>query len=144
MRLSRVFAALRRAWTRQIQRLFAPRTERQKVGQWAEDRALAHLRAAGLILVDRNLRCARGEIDLIVRDRASVVFVEVRYRAENQFGGAVASIDRRKQRRLLHCAQTYLRRHPVRRGQGHRFDVVVLEGPRDAVKITWIQAAFSA
>jgi len=102
------------------------RTAQQQLGQQGEDRALAYLVAQGLIEVERNFRCKAGEIDLIMRHGAHLVFVEVRRRAASGFGGAAASVTHHKQRRLVHAAQYYLLRH--RSPPPCRFDLVALDG----------------
>jgi putative endonuclease len=117
------------------------RTTRQR-GALAEDRALAHLQAAGLRLVQRNYRTpgrGGGEIDLILRERdATLVFVEVRSRASRAFGGAGASITSSKRRRLIFAAQHYLLR--LNPPPPCRFDAVLIEGD----SIQWLRAAFDA
>ena len=114
-------------------------------GDAAEQRALAHLEAAGLRLVERNYRVARGpraragEVDLIMRDRdGTLVFVEVRERASAEHGGAAASISAAKQRSLILAARHYL----LRLGSPPpcRFDVVAI----DAGRLQWLKAAFDA
>ena len=110
-------------------------------GQAAEDRALAHLQAAGLRLVERNYRTpgrGGGEIDLIAREPGgSLVFVEVRERAGDSRGGAAASVSAAKQGRIVLAARHYLlRRH--RTPPPCRFDVVAIDGER----IEWIRGAF--
>ncbi|GGB97108.1 YraN family protein [Pseudoduganella buxea] len=110
-----------------------PRTDQQDKGQQGEDAALAHLGKHGLTLVQRNFRCQGGELDLVMRDGAHLVFVEVRRRQDKRFGGAAASITPAKQRRLVHAAQTYLLRYP--RLPPCRFDVVAIEGER----IEWLK-----
>ena len=116
-------------------------TTRQR-GALAEDRALAHLQAAGLRLVQRNYRTpgrGGGEIDLILRERdATLVFVEVRSRASRAFGGAGASITSSKRRRLIFAAQHYLLR--LNPPPPCRFDAVLIEGD----SIQWLRAAFDA
>ena len=116
-------------------------TTRQR-GAAAEDRALAHLQAAGLRLVQRNYRTpgrGGGEIDLILRERdATLVFVEVRSRASRAFGGAGASITSSKRRRLIFAAQHYLLR--LNPPPPCRFDAVLIEGD----SIQWLRAAFDA
>ena len=110
-------------------------------GNAAEDAALAHLLAAGLTLVERNYRTpgrGGGEIDLVMRDRdGTLVFVEVRSRASNAFGGAGASIGAIKQRRIVFAARHYLLRMSV--PPPCRFDVVLVQ---DSVQ--WLKAAFDA
>ena len=120
----------------------AASTTRQR-GAAAEDRALAHLQAAGLRLLERNYRTpgrGGGEIDLIVRDPAdgTLVFVEVRSRASRAFGGAGASITSAKQRRIVFAARYYLMR--LGAPPPCRFDAVLVEG--DSVQ--WLRAAFDA
>ena len=116
-------------------------TTRQR-GALAEDRALAHLQAAGLRLLERNYRTpgrGGGEIDLIVRDAdGTLVFVEVRSRASRAFGGAGASITSSKRRRLIFAAQHYLLR--LNPPPPCRFDAVLIEGD----SIQWLRAAFDA
>ncbi len=111
-------------------------------GDAAEDAALAHLQAAGLVLVARNYRTpgrGGGEIDLIVRDPrdGTLVFVEVRQRASTTHGGAGGSITAAKKRRIVFAARHYLSR--LRTLPPCRFDVVLVEE-----RITWIRAAFDA
>jgi putative endonuclease len=111
-------------------------------GDAGEDRALAHLQAAGLRLVTRNYRTpgrGGGEIDLIMRERdGTVVFVEVRQRASGSHGGAGASISPFKQRRIVFAARHYLMRLGLE--PPCRFDVVLL----DAGQVQWLRAAFDA
>ena len=115
-------------------------TTRQR-GNAAEDQALAFLQAAGLKLLERNYRTpgrGGGEIDLVMRDRdGTLVFVEVRSRASNAFGGAGASIGAIKQRRIVFAARHYLLRMSV--PPPCRFDVVLVQ---DSVQ--WLKAAFDA
>lgn len=102
------------------------RTPKQIEGDAAEDRALHFLQQHGLTLVDRNFRCKGGEIDLVMRERNTLVFVEVRKRADASYGGAAASITARKQARMIIAAQTYLQRYTA--PPPCRFDVVAMDG----------------
>lgn len=110
-----------------------PQTERQRLGRQGEDEALAHLVLHGLTLLERNFLCKAGEIDLVMRDGAHLVFVEVRRRAGRRFGGAAASITPRKQQRLVRAAQVYLLRY--RTLPPCRFDVVAIDGQ----ELSWLQ-----
>ena len=114
----------------------------KQAGDEAEALALAHLRAAGLRLVDRNYRTpgrGGGEVDLILRAAdGTLVFVEVRRRASDRFGGAAASVGATKRRRIVFAARHYLMR--LREPPPCRFDVVAVQG--EAVQ--WLQAAFDA
>ena len=107
------------------------------LGQSAEKRAEAFLASHGLTFVARNWRCRFGEIDLIMQDGATRVFVEVRLRSRNDFGGAAASVTPAKQRRLLAAARQYLT--TLKSLPPCRFDVVALSG--DAPP-NWIKNAF--
>lgn len=102
------------------------RPDSQELGVRAEDRALAYLTGCGLLLVARNVRFRCGEIDLIMRDGTTLVFVEVRYRTNSTWGGAAESVDTRKQMRLIRAAQSYLIAHPGAARMPCRFDVVLL------------------
>ncbi|MFA5241363.1 MAG: YraN family protein [Sulfuricella sp.] len=107
-------------------------------GKQAEDHAAAFLQSRGLRLVARNYRCRMGEIDLIMEHGGTLVFVEVRLRRSDNFGGAAASITGHKQRKLIHAAQHYLQQQT--RQPPCRFDALLLDG----LKIEWIKDAFSA
>ncbi|HZY16927.1 MAG TPA: YraN family protein [Ramlibacter sp.] len=110
-------------------------------GDAAEDLALRRLREAGLRLVARNYRTpgrGGGEIDLVMRDGDTLVFVEVRRRAGAAFGGAAASVGATKQRRIVLAARHFLLRLPA--PPPCRFDVVTVEDGR----IGWLRAAFDA
>jgi putative endonuclease len=94
--------------------------------------------------VTRNFACRAGEIDLVMRDGGTLVFVEVRYRRSTSFGGAAMSVTRGKQLRIVRAAGFFLLRHPEYRDDPCRFDVVAIEGDRNAPIIGWIAGAFSA
>ena len=124
------------------------KTTRQRRGNAAENLALEHLQSQGLELLTRNYRCRQGEIDLIMLDRSSLVFVEVRYRAGNSHGGALQSVDFRKQSKIILAALHYLQHHPAHARMAARFDVIgvsgVLSGKGDLARIDWIRNAFQA
>lgn len=113
----------------------ALRQASQAIGAAAEQAALAYLAQRGLSLVERNFRCRGGEIDLVMRDNGTLVFVEVRRRASSRYGGAAASIDAGKRARLAIAAQTYLQRY--RLPPACRFDVVAIDGE----SVSWIRNA---
>ena len=118
--------------------VFDRRTEKQLSGRAGEDEALAHLETQGLTLVQRNFRCKGGEIDLVMKEGASLVFVEVRKRADMRHGGAAASVTAGKQRRLISAAQLFLQRYKM--PPACRFDVVAIEGGR----IDWLKNVIEA
>ncbi|WP_343292185.1 YraN family protein [Vandammella animalimorsus] len=121
---------------------------RQRIGQAGEARALAYLQAQGLQLVQRNWRApgrGGGEIDLIVREPdGTLVFVEVRVRGRQSHGGAAASIDARKRRRIVAAARHYLAQHSGVSWPGCRFDVMLVDGEGPQAEMQWLQAAFDA
>lgn len=107
-------------------------------GAGAESVAAAYLERQGLRILDRNWHCRFGEIDLVLQDGPVIVIAEVRLRTSARFGGAAASIDRRKQAKLAAAAQLYLSRRP---SAPCRFDVVLL-GDDQGRDIEWIRNAF--
>jgi putative endonuclease len=118
--------------------LSARRRARPSAGDAKEALARRYLEGQGLRHVAHNVRCRHGEIDLVMRDADTLIFVEVRYRRSERFGGAAASVDRRKQQHLLAAAGYYLQRQPT--DLPCRFDVVAI-GAGD--RMQWIRNAFS-
>jgi putative endonuclease len=103
-------------------------------GARAEALAAQFLMRRGLAIVARNFRTRRGEIDLVARDGATLVFVEVRLRRSDDFGGAAASITARKRERLVAAAGAYLAM--LGREPPCRFDAILMRG-LDAGTIEW-------
>ena len=117
-----------------------PPSKRQQAalrGQAAEARALAYLQQQGLQLLERNFSCRCGEIDLIMREQQTLVFVEVRQRSSDQFGGAAASVTAVKQARLWRTAEYFLQRYP--KPPRCRFDLIAIEGG----DLSWIRHIIS-
>ncbi len=110
------------------------------LGEAAEQAAAAHLQAAGLRVLVRNYMCRLGEIDLVCADGDVLVFVEVRQRRSERYGGAAASITARKRQRILSAARHYLMR--LGREPACRFDVVLMQGAD--LRVEWIRSAFEA
>ena len=115
--------------------------ERRQRGADAEQAAERWLCAQGLRTLARNYRCRRGEIDLVMRDGDYVVFVEVRLRSRSDFGGASASVDAGKQRRLIAAAQHFLLGQPSLQQTPCRFDVIATRRSGDW---QWLRDAFQA
>ena len=114
-------------------------------GRDAELACCRYLEQQGLKLLAKNYHCRRGEVDLIMRDRDTVVFVEVRYRRNAGFGGALESITQSKQQKLRITAEQYLQRE-TRLTDG-RFDVVAMSGNERSdgagdYTFEWIRDAF--
>ncbi|MDN4056802.1 YraN family protein [Massilia sp. YIM B02769] len=117
----------------------APRlSQKQTQGRDWEQTALRYLKRQGLSFIEANFTCKGGEIDLIMRDGDTIVFVEVRQRADSKHGGAAASITPAKIRRLVRAAQVYLLRFP--RLPPCRFDVIAIDGE----ELTWLRNAIEA
>ena len=112
------------------------------IGACFEQRALDCLARAGLTLLARNWRSRFGELDLVMREGDTVVFVEVRYRRHAAFGGGAASIGAAKCARLTLAAQGFLQAQPRLASLPCRFDVVAFDGDPDAPRCEWQRAAF--
>ena len=117
-----------------------PDRSRQQSGRDAERQALAHLQQQGLRLLAQNWLCKRGELDLVMLDGDTVVFVEVRYRQHTQWGGALDSIDARKREKLILAAQYFLQSEARWADSPCRFDVVAIDST--AADLNWLRNAF--
>ncbi|HCH20189.1 MAG: YraN family protein [Cellvibrionales bacterium] len=113
-----------------------------KIGEETEAAALQFLLRQGLSLITRNYRCQYGEIDLIMQDITSVVFIEVRYRRHAEFGGSANSITTQKQKKIRNTALHFLQHH--RTDAASRFDVIAMSPSETKIPYTidWIQNAF--
>ncbi len=108
-------------------------------GARAESLALDYLRQHGLVPVTRNWLCRAGEIDLICNHDDTLVFIEVRYRRDDRFGGALSSVTFSKRQRVLRAAECYLRARAIPAQRPLRFDLVAISGDLDHPDIAWIQ-----
>lgn len=110
----------------------------RKKGARYEEAAASFLQNQGCVVLERNFYCRQGEIDLVAQDGAYLVFIEVKYRKDEQMGWAAEAVGPAKQQRIRHCARVYL----YSRGLGEdipcRFDVIAVTGSR----IQWIKNAF--
>jgi putative endonuclease len=109
-----------------------------------EQRACGELERAGLKLLVRNYTTRYGELDLVMRDGETLVFVEVRHRLHASHGSAAASITASKQKRLVQTAQLWLAAHPQHAQRACRFDVVSYDGAADNARMNWLRGAFEA
>ena len=116
-------------------------TQTGTLGNRAEKLAHKYLRKQGLKSLTQNYHCRFGEIDLIMLDKDYLVFVEVRYRKSQNFGGALESIDQFKQTKLRRTAHSYLLK-TNNNDCPCRFDILCLSGNLNRPEIDWIQNAF--
>jgi putative endonuclease len=117
----------------------------QTAGSAGEAEAFEHLRRQGLKLLAKNWRCKGGELDLVMLDGDTVVFVEVRARRHSAWGGAVESVDGRKQQKLILAATSFLQQESRWAKHPCRFDVVAINtGSDQASRLNWIRNAFDA
>ncbi|QDW67130.1 YraN family protein [Luteimonas granuli] len=119
-------------------------SEARRRGARVEAAARTHLLRAGLDEVAANAGYRLGELDLVMRDGDTLVFVEVRYRASADYGGGAESVDRGKRRKLVRAAELFLLQHPALAEAFCRFDVVEALGDPDAPDFTWHRDAFRA
>ena len=113
-------------------------------GAQLEGVARSFLEQAGLTLVSHNFRCRLGEIDLVMRDHDTLIFVEVRGRGSTRFGSPAETVTQAKQMRLIRAAQIFLRTHPEFADWPCRFDVVALATKQRSARAQWIKNAFDA
>jgi len=116
-----------------------------QTGHKFERYALQHLNQAGLVSITTNWSCRYGEIDLIMLDQDTVVFIEVRYRKHQDFGGALDSVDQRKRNKLIKTAECFLNEFPQWLEHPCRFDVIsVHPSSMHTFELDWIQDAFES
>ena len=117
--------------------------ERKTLGMLGEELALEYLQVRGLKLLTRNYRCRMGELDLVMLEGRTLVLVEVRCRTSRDYGGAAASVDWCKQRRLVLAAEHLLMKRAELRRYPARFDVIAIAPGEPETKIDWIRNAFT-
>ena len=113
-------------------------------GATFEHRAEAELRRAGLRSLARNYTTRYGELDLVMREGDTIVFVEVRYRVRAGHGDALASVTLAKQQKLVCAAQLWLAEHSHFSQLTCRFDVVSYDGDTEQARMQWLRGAFDA
>ncbi|MDH3534816.1 MAG: YraN family protein [Gammaproteobacteria bacterium] len=110
-----------------------------------EDRARKYLERHGLLLLQQNFRCRFGEIDLVMRDRDAICFIEVKFRGSLAFGGAANSLPPSKQQKIIKTALTFLAIHDKLTGLALRFDALLIQQQSDGSdQVEWIKNAFYA
>ena len=120
-------------------RTYSPQAARQKDGARAERIAQQHLLDHGLKTVNANVACAQGEIDLIMLDGETLVFVEVRWRKNAAYGGAAVSVTPHKLAKLMRACEMFLQHEPTWRDGPCRIDVLALQGDLNAPSIEWLK-----
>src|SRR5262245_48435706 len=120
------------------------RRDTRALGRLGESLAEAHLRRAGFRILARNVHLRHAELDLVAQERGALVFVEVRLRSSERFGGAAESVDPRKQRRIAAAAAELLARGGLPRAARIRFDVVAIDASVDPPRIEHLRDAFNA
>ncbi len=119
-----------------------PQTSHSR-GKATEEFAKQYLIKQGLTFIDNNVHCRQGEIDIIMRDNDIFVFVEVKYRKNNNFGGAISAVSQSKQNKIRHCVAFFLQKANLNEyNTPCRFDVVALDGDINQPQVTWLKNAF--
>jgi len=117
-----------------------------QIGQLNEKISSQYLRRQGLRFITKNFHSRQGEIDLIMQDNDTLVFIEVKYRRNNNFGGAIAAISHIKKQKIRQTAKFYLQQHGLNAyNTPCRFDVVTLQGDNNThstPQITWLKNTF--
>ncbi len=113
-------------------------------GKVAEDVAATYLLEQNLNIIARNFHCRFGEIDLIAIDKNILVFIEVRYRKNEQYLTALETIDKNKCHKIITTGNYYLSQHKTYRHHQCRFDTVTITGDLNKSVIEWIKNAFQA
>ncbi|WP_052072778.1 YraN family protein [Thalassotalea sp. ND16A] len=113
-------------------------------GSFYEQAALNYLLEQQLELIEKNFQCRFGEIDLIMQDRNTLVFIEVKYRKSAHFGDPLEMVSKTKQRKICKTAQVFLQKQGMNEYNTFcRFDVVSIKGPAASTEITWLKNAFN-
>lgn len=116
----------------------------RKLGQDVEEKAANYLKRQGVKIIERNYQIRGGEIDLIGTQKNILVFIEVRYRKTDHFGGAEESVTLSKQRRILMTAEHFLMNNPKLQNLCCRFDVIACNPVQKDFSMNWIKGAFTA
>ena len=112
------------------------------LGDYWEGIACAYLKKKKLNKIKRNYHCKAGEIDIIMTDKTTLVFVEVKYRKNDDWVSALESVTKTKQRRIIKAAQMFLLQNKKYDDWNCRFDVVSIQGDKKNPEIDWIENAF--
>ncbi len=121
-----------------------PSSPSQLKGLYYETQALQYLKKQGLKFLQNNFHCRLGEIDLIMRDKDTITFIEVRFRENTGFGDGLDSVNRHKQHKLIKTAQFYLVQEGLYEKVPIRFDVISISGGKLKPELCWVKNAFQA
>ncbi len=116
-------------------------TSSQTIGKAAENLVCDYLQSQGLKLITTNYQCKYGEIDLIMVDGETMVFIEVRHRKAHDYGDGIATVTKTKQHKIIKAATHYLQKNNSLNKLACRFDVVATSGEEKRV-IEWVKDAF--
>lgn len=121
----------------------APTKTTKSIGDQAEQIAKEYLISQGLTIVTQNFHCRLGEIDIIAQLADCFIFIEVKYRQQAKFGGAISAVSQQKQEKIQKSARIYLQQQQLNEyNTACRFDVIALDGDLSQPKITWLSNAF--
>jgi putative endonuclease len=109
--------------------------DKDRLGRWGEELAAAHLEGQGLQVLERNWRCAEGEIDVVATDGGTLVVCEVKTRRSTRYGTPLEAVGPSKVHRLQRLAFAWCQERKVRPRGGIRIDVVEVLAPRDATPL---------
>lgn len=115
---------------------------RQRLGQWGEDVAVEHLRAAGWEVLDRNWRCREGELDIVARDGSVLVFVEVKTRSGRAYGEPAEAVSLSKARRIHGLAVRWLTEQRPKGDWDLRFDILAIVRYDTGPEVVHLMGAF--
>jgi putative endonuclease len=121
-----------------------PMSLSQIKGLYYEKLALKYLKKQGLKFLENNFHSRLGEIDLVMRDKDSIVFIEVRFRENTAFGDGLDTVNKRKQHKLIKTAQLYLIHKGLYEKVPARFDVISISGGKLKPELSWVKNAFQA
>ena len=137
------------SWTKFPNKMASPHSPTTTaIGKQTECLAEQYLTQQGLVSITKNFHCRQGEIDLIMQEKNSKeqntwVFIEVKYRKNNHFGGAIHAISASKQRKIKHCVAFFLQKSGLNEyNTPCRFDVIAIDGDINRPEITWLKNAF--
>lgn len=126
-----------------INRIFS-KTNTKNIGDQAEQIAADYLIEHGLVLIDKNFNSRYGEIDLIMQDKNTIVFVEVRYRKSSTIMSALETIGPKKCARIIKTAESYIQSQKKYQDKNYRIDVITMSGELKQAHIDWIENAIQA